>query len=108
MTYKIYDPYAIRTHYLSLRRRPLYPSELMDQKNSFTKILLFTPPSRRNFVAYQELCRNFVAYQELQSNSCASGSGNFVFHPSTFFTFLLSIYGILASSLLRLRHRGRF
>lgn len=32
MTYKIYDPYAIRTHYLSLRRRPLYPSELMDQK----------------------------------------------------------------------------
>ena len=37
----------------------------------------FTPPSRRNF----------VAYQELQSNSCASGSGNFIFHPNTFFTF---------------------
>ena len=26
-----YGPYAIRTHYLPLRRRPLYPSELMGQ-----------------------------------------------------------------------------
>ena len=30
-----YGPYAIRTHYLPLRRRPLYPGELKDQYNSY-------------------------------------------------------------------------
>ena len=28
----LYDPDVIRTHYLPLRRRPLYPDELQDQK----------------------------------------------------------------------------
>lgn len=48
----INDPYAIRTHYLPLRRRPLYPAELMDhasmilKKNICFKFYNF-PKSRR-------------------------------------------------------------
>lgn len=86
MTYKIYDPYAIRTHYLSLRRRPLYPSELMDQKKiSFTKILLFIPPSRRNFVAHQKLCRNFISYARIAKQFLRKWLGQFRFFTRALF-----------------------
>lgn len=77
MTYKIYDPYAIRTHYLSLRRRPLYPSELMDQK----KFLL---------LKYYFLFRPRVATLLLTKNCkaiLAQAARAFSFYPSTFLLF---------------------